>query len=255
MPPRETPTTKISKPPSLKEFDYFAEDEDYQVAMRHTETLEEETPPRNALTEKMERFQAQRRRYSRAFALMFLTLSVLLWAASGYLDEIRYEFSTSAIPIEMGNASDHRADDYTHNTFVHIKAITEHRGLEQKRVRGLTPVRNQYWYFRLIGSRGVFVEVPNDRERFGPTTRIDVVGRVIDPKMDKGFADVLRQYYSTFPTALQRASARIIQVDRIPGQSKLGFIVVAGFILILLGSNILTLRRLLRAHRGLTRLR
>lgn len=240
------PPPKSTGAPSLRDFDYFAEDLSYAAPV--AEAAEDQPL---SLNEQIALLQRQKRRYSRALTLMLATLAVVLWGASGYTSQLRYDFATDAVPIEMGDATQHRAADYTHNTFIRLTGITEHRGLEQKRVQGLG-LRQEFWYFRLVGSQGVFLEVPATKERFGPTRRVDTVGRVVDPLREATYAEVLNLYFTEYPAAHRRAAMRVIQVERTPGSTRWGFLVGLVFVLLLVAMNVFALRRLLGAHRRLS---
>lgn len=239
--------TSDRQPPakSLRDFDYFAEEHLFEPDVSKSVPAAEE---QQSLDGQLRHFHRQRKRYGRAFTLMLLTLALVLWAFSGWAPELVYDFSVDPTPIDMGDAAEHRADDYPHNAFVRVRGITEHRGLRRSLVRGIG-LPEEYRYFRLVGSQGVFIEVSKDNEASAPMTKVDVVGRVIDPVADSSYQPVIDLYHHEF-LAKRRPTLRFIQVDRHPGTTRTGFLVVAIVVMLLLVSNILTLVRLLRAHRN-----
>jgi len=182
---------------------------------------------------------------------MVTTLVLALWALWGYRDDMLYAFGGGQLR-DLGNVTEITPAEIPHNAFVSLRGITEHRGLTQKRVRGLSLGRSEFWYFRLLGSRGVFVEVDSDAERYGITTKVEVAGRAIDPQRDAGYGDLVAAYYNRF-LPQERPALRVIQVGFEPGAGKLGFVIAGLFLALLVGSNLWILRgwrRIRAARRG-----
>jgi hypothetical protein len=169
----------------------------------------------------------RRLRWSAVTATLFLAVSI--WFLLGYRDLLGYAFSAPRPPQQLGDVVDLVPSDIPDNSFVALSGITEHRGLRQKLVRGLVPLRREYWYFRLLGSRGVFIEVPPDPDKFAFTTEVHVSGRAVDPERSILYRSLLTQYQERFFTSGQK-EARIIQVGIAPGEGRLPFYVLFALI-------------------------
>jgi hypothetical protein len=158
-----------------------------------------------------------------------LVMAACTWFLWGYRDSIAYSFSRARPPLQLGDVVELTPADIPHNAYVELEGITEHRGLTQKITRALWPVRDERWYFRLVGSRGVFIETAPDSEHYGFATRMTIRGRAVDPERSALYADLLNQYRERFSA---RASdfARIIEVDVEPGTGRLPYLVFAAFI-------------------------
>lgn len=174
-----------------------------------------------------------------------LFLGVMTWFMSGYLDAARYAFSPVTEPLQLGDVKDITPDQIPHNTYVRIHGITEHRGLRQQMVRGLAFVRDEYWYFRLLGSRGVFIEVLPDGDRYGPATEVTVAGRAVDPRRASVYADLLASYETLFVTE-NKAETRVILVGMRPGEHRWPFVAAFSVLCSLGLANIIALIRLFR---------
>ena len=197
------------------------------------------------LDEQLGRWRRRQRRYLLQVALSGLTFGAMLWFFSGYQEVLKYSFSGEAPLVAMGEAPDSQPSDFVHNSYVSLKGITEHRGLTQKMVRGLAVSRQEYWYFRLLGSSGVFIEVAPDKEKYDMATAVEVQGRVVDPTQDPNYTRLMELYNELF-FPRPGAEIRIIQVGVVPGQGQGPFVAVLVFLLALGIANILSLIRLIR---------
>lgn len=233
------------RPQSMKDFDYFSDAA--LPAAGEGGGLPEDLPA--GLEAQMRAFRAQRRRHVRFFVLSGAFFAVSAWFLAGYADWMRYVFAQDSAPRDLGDVVEVTPELIEHNSFVRLRGITEHRALKQEFVRGLSWGRKEYWYFRLVGSRGVFIEVPPDREAFGVAQAVDVVGRAVDPERERVYQPMLRTYAELYFSA-KGTSARVIQVDVRPGQGRTPFVLA----LVLLGGvavmNVLALVRLLQLRRG-----
>ena len=188
----------------------------------------------------------------RRFAFTVVTATaffvVSAWVLWGYRDSIAYAFASPRPPQELGDVVELSPADIAHNSFVSLQGITEHRGFSQKIVRGILPWREEYWYFRLLGSRGVFVETQPDRERYGFAMALDIRGRAIDPKRAEIYSSLLREYREKFPTTSSE-EVRIIQVGVEPGQGRLGFLGFFALVALLGALDVLSIATFWRARR------
>lgn len=242
--------TEKKGPPSMRDFDYFAPEKPTgAAAMSARNDLPEE------LEERLRVLRKRRERYGRAAILALTSFAVLCWFCWGYRDEVAYAFQSPRPPQKVGDVVDITPGDLPHNSYVEVTGITEHRGLVNRVMRGLVPGRKEMWYFRLLGSRGVFIETPPDKERFGFTTELTVSGRVVDPERSEVYHTILRDYVDHF-SANKRPEMRVIQVDVKPGDGRGPFYVFFLVLLVLASLNSFTLARYLKlraASDGITR--
>ncbi len=201
-----------------------------------------------SLEDKLASFHAKQRRYFRDMLTITLFFGVVVWFVVGLVDQIRYEFQVDPVPVKVGNVVETRASGLVHNTYVTLGGITEHRGMTQELMRGLSFERNEYWYFRLLGSGGIFIEVEPDKDRYGIATQVSVTGRVVDPRLDSTYDRLLEVYGERF-VADTRGEIRIVQVGAVPGESRNGYLVVFALLMALLLFNLYSLRGLIRARR------
>jgi hypothetical protein len=165
-----------------------------------------------------EHWQSNSRRRYHVFPQLIFMIACLasgLWLVWGQRDEIRYAFTENHPPVDIGDVAHVSPADLPHNAFIKLRGITEHRGMEQKLIRGIA-WRHRFTYFRLLGSRGIFVEVDPDRDTIGTITQIDVSGRVVDPNHDGRYARLLMAYHDNF-SSRDRAHMRVVQVGVEPG--------------------------------------
>lgn len=161
-------------------------------------------------------FEVRRRRVGRRFVGAG-TLCFLLGAATWlFSDWVAYSLFTSDAPLELGDITEVGASQLEHNQLVAVRGITEHRGMTQKLVLGPSFEHVERWYFRLVGSRGVFVEVPTDPQRFGPAFELTVRARVVDIERSPAHARLLERYDEKFGTETA-GPVRILQVGVEPG--------------------------------------
>ena len=199
------------------------------------------------LQDQLNVYHTRQKRYFRQLLTIVVFFLVTGWFLWGLRDWVTYEFTTSSEPLVMGNVATLKPASLPHNGYVTIEGITEHRGMTQKLVRGLGLERTEYWYFRLLGSQGVFIEVVPDEERYGIATRVAVTGRVVDPVRDPTYQRLLAAYDDRFfPQG--RTDIRIIQGGAVPGGNQTGFIVIFALLGLLVVSNLVSLVRLLRSR-------
>ena len=185
------------RPPSLREFDYFSDDVDAKVTWSSSEVQNQDgpreadglgtasTPTGTTLISPRQPIQV-RQIVSLALTAAFLLFAV--WFAWQFRAYAQYAFAPAKPPLLLGNVTEITPEMVPHNTYVSLHGITEHRGMHARSVRGLTLHHDDYWYFRLMGSRGVFIEVAPDVETFGPNTEVTVQGRALDPDLDPLYA-------------------------------------------------------------------
>ena len=225
------------KPPSLREFDYFADNAQPPLSADTApqDQVDQDEPP-------------PRRPVARALLTLCTTtlfLGVTAWFLWGYWDGALYAFMVPQEPLRMGDVAEMTPEQLKHNTYVTVHGITEHRGLRQTLLRGLSMSQREYWYFRLLGSRGVFIEVEPDASKYGFTTEVTVSGRAVDPAQAPMYRELLHSYEDIFASA-NKAHTRIIQVDVRPGEGRTGYVVALTALGGLALANLLALMRLLR---------
>lgn len=232
------------RPKSMAEFDYF---QDRAQAAPEGEVSKLDDLP-SGLEEQVASYHRGERRYRRFLLLSMATTLVCVWFLWSFEDWIRYSFAAPSSPRQLGEVTSLTPDTVPHNTYVELQGVTEHRGLRQKVTRGLSLSRQELWYFRLLGSRGVFIEVEPDGERFGFTTKVKVAGRAVDPAKASVYSGLLRTYEdSFFPRG--RTSLRIIQVGVKPGEGRTPFLLAFGFVAILTGANVWAIVAWMRLRR------
>ncbi|MBI5509490.1 MAG: hypothetical protein HY903_12130 [Deltaproteobacteria bacterium] len=205
--------TDPGHPKSLKDFNYFDE---HQHPPRTSEESSE-LPLTPAVEERLQQYRKRGRRLTIELALAVTAVLAVGWFSWGYRYSIAYALSSQSAPLRLGDVTTMTPADIPHNAWVAIEGITEHRGLVQTEVRGLSLGREEYWYFRLLGSRGVFIAALNDNERFGIASEVAVNGRAVDPARDHCCDKVLDSYRERFHPR-EAGPLRIIQVDLRPGE-------------------------------------
>ncbi len=227
----------------MRDFNYFGES-----AQLESGAVAEEGNPQKTLQQAIFAHRQRERRLQRAVLLLTALLVVLTWFVWSYRDQVAYAFSAPRPPQQLGDVADLSPGDIPHNAYVEVVGITEHRGLAQKLVRGVLPVREELWYFRLLGSRGVFVEVPPDKDRYGFATRLRARGRAVDPERATVYKKLLSEYDERYHPK-ERRVFRIIQVGVEPGKGRAPFIVVFGILLLVASTNVWVLVRYLERRR------
>ncbi len=209
--------TGDDKPPrrSMKTFDYFTVG---QKPLSPEALAKQAALPEVIAEEAQERL----RRLSRARRAAFL--STLAFVACAYFiydtrDLIAYAFSPPRKPQVLGDTAEIRPEHVPHNSYVEVQGITEHRLLQRRLVRGFLPKREDFAYFRLLGSRGVFIEVPPDPALYDVTSEVRVAGRAVDPQRSRVYTLLLEEYVRQFNTR-PLSAARIIQVGFVPGEGR-----------------------------------
>jgi hypothetical protein len=233
-----------SKPPhtpSMKDFDYF--DSSARVAAH----IDIDSLP-ESLEEQMERYRAMRARGARQLLLAALFFGVCGWFLWGYRDLVVYMVTGPEEPTVLGDVAEMDPSTIPHNAYVKITGITEHRGMQQKIIRGLNFTKSEFWYFRLLGSRGVFIETEPDASKYGLVTQLTVTGRAVDPKRERSYDELMASYQAKFFTE-ERPNMRIIQVGVRPGEGQ-GALLIVVVVFFLVGAlNIWTIVSYLRSLR------
>ena len=225
----------------MKDFDYFSATK--RVANLDVSGQGFEPGLELTLDERLAQHRRAYRRRLRSAGIMLVFFAVTAWFVWGYRDDMRYAFSPSQEPLRLGNVADLRPGEIAHNSYVSLAGITEHRGMRQKMIRGLGLRRREFWYFRLLGSRGVFIEVAPDADRFGFATEVTVSGRAVDPKRTGVYDRLLADYLQTyFPP--KRAALRVVQVGWKPGEGRRPFYVMFCLLALVMVANVVTLARL-----------
>jgi hypothetical protein len=225
----------------LKEFDYFDQELEIAAPVGSDSGL-------GGMERQLGIYHQRRKRYSRFLLLMTFTCASCVWFLWDYRADFRYHLATSAVAQAMGDVTALRPRDLVPNSYVSIEGITEHRGMVQKRVRGLGLARQERWYFRLLGSHGIFIEVEPDKERFDIVTQVKVAGRVVDFKKDPGFSRLLGHYHHKYQPERMR-DMRMIEVGRIPGDNRFPYLFTLGLMGLLFLSNGLALVKWLKLRR------
>lgn len=201
------------------------------------------------LDEQLQKWQRRQRRYLSHILISAVFFATVVWFFWGYRHALEYSFSKQSKPVVMGNVVERKPSDFMPNSYVSLEGITEHRGLSQKMVRGLSVTRQEFWYFRLLGSNGVFIEVPSDSSLYGLATAVKVEGRVVDPFETPQYGPLMNLYQDMF-FPKQRTAIRIIQVGVVPGEGQGAFILVMFFLALLAGGNVFSIVRLVRERRS-----
>jgi hypothetical protein len=244
---KTAPGTPTPNAPSLRDFDYFKDEVLPAAQSDDWSDLEAD------LEVRIEKQKARQKRDVSLFVFMVVLLGLGLYLVWGAFYHMVFVFGPATEPRDLGDVSRITPADIPHNAFVSLSGITEHRGMTQGRVRGLGFSREEYWYFRLTGSRGVFVEVLPDKERFGFATYVRVVGRAVDPAKDSSFSTLLDKYHDRFFTD-RRPELRIIEVDERPGEGRIPYILAVVLLLSLFGVAVFSVVRLMQGRQILKRL-
>jgi len=215
--------TEPSPPPpkSLKEFNYF----DDKSAPARTPAVLAALPSTPIAEERLMEYRKEGRRLAIRLGIALAAVVAVGWFVAGYRYWIAYVFSSVREPLQLGDVTTMRPEEIPHNGYVELTGITEHRGLSQKEVRGLSLDREEYWYFRLLGSRGVFIAVAGDPDKYGIVTQVTVSGRAVDPTKEACCDKVLDTYRERFHPR-EEGELRIIQVDVKPGEGRLPYLLL-----------------------------
>ncbi len=201
------------------------------------------------LESSLQQWRTHQSRHLRHVVVIAVFMAAVGYYAYSLRGSFAYAFgSAAAKPQVIGDVASHSPDDLPHNGYVEISGITEHRGLKRMAVRGLSLSRREFWYFRLLGSRGVFIEVPSDSPGYGFVTRVEVSGRAVDPRREPGFDGLLGTYAHMF-TPQDAGTLRIVQVGLAPGDDRTEAGIVLGVIALLVSLNLRALWRLFIARR------
>ena len=157
--------------------------------------------------------------------LLTLTIGVVVtgavgWTVCGFYDVAAFSLQHPHKPMHLGDVTTFTPDTIGHNAFVCVNGITEHRGLTQKSGRFTAWLPQQMWYFRLLGSRGIFIEVPPDKNLYSPMSRVSVCGRAVDVTRGRLSSRFLQHYYDLFHAEVRSEPARLIEVNVRPGEGR-----------------------------------
>ena len=232
-------------PRSLRDFDYFAEAP--AQALTDEQPDDVELPPGAPVVRRALHHPPRVLRVSLA-VLATIACLFWLWRERGW---IAYALSAPSTPAALGDVTDMLPKDIPANRYVSIEGITEHRGLTQKVIFGLSLGRDELWLFRLVGSQGVYIVTPPDASRFAPGTLVQVSGRAIEPSTDSTASAFLAAYRQRYSPRLH-GEERVVFVDVAPGPHRTRYIVAlllcVGVVLVNTVRLASMLRRQLRAH-------
>jgi hypothetical protein len=216
---------------SMREFDYFADNRKPVDVDRLGELPE-------GLEGQVARHRALLLRYRLAIGAVVLGVLAGLFGLWRNRDDIAYAFRPATEPLVLGDVATFTPADIPHNAYVQLYGITEQRGITQKRL-----MHGELWYFRLLGSSGVFIEVPPDKEHYGVVTQLEVAGRAIDPAIDSSYASLLEDYKERW-SPRERPSLRIIRVGAAPGQGRGVWLLALGVLSVAAAGAVELVRRL-----------
>jgi hypothetical protein len=224
--PTPTPTSSsdspvIPKGKSLKEFNYFDE-----ATQPDPVAIASQAAAVPLAEERLKEYRRTSWKLSFQLGLSAAAVVAVTWFISGYRYWISYAFSSTTEPLKLGDVTSMRPEEIPHNAYVQVFGITEHRGLSQMEVRGFGFGRKEYWYFRLLGSRGVFIGVEGgDADKYGIVQEVTVSGRAVDPVRDHCCDKVLAAYREKFAPR-EEGQLRFILVDSRPGDGRFGFVLL-----------------------------
>ena len=227
--------------PSMKDFDYF------DSTAKPAKHIDIDALP-ESLEEQMERYRAMRSRGARQIFFAALFFGVCGWFLWGYRDLVVYMVTGPEEPMVLGDVAEMDPSKIPHNSYVKVTGITEHRGMQQKIIRGLNFTKSEFWYFRLLGSRGVFIETEPDASKYGLVTQLTVTGRAVDPKRERAYDELMASYQAKFFTE-ERPNMRIIQVGVRPGEGQGTLLVVVAVFFLVGALNVWTVVKYLRSLR------
>lgn len=201
------------------------------------------------IEEQLARLRAESRAKSRQVMVMLALLGTLTWYFYGMRDWFDWDFSAHRVaPLDIGDPMESGFVLPPHNTYVKIQGLTDYRGVQQSRLRGLTGWTKEYKYLKLTGAN-IFLEIPTEDESVSGTQRVSLEGRVVDPSVGQDYRAILDYYSDQFGRA-KIEKARIIQVGMQPGAGKSGWFMVGAFLAGLLSLNVYTLFALFRVRRS-----
>jgi hypothetical protein len=170
------------------------------------------------------------------------------WFSFQYADSARYSLGAPASPLQLGDVTTLSPVDIPHNTFVCLNGISEHRGMSQQIARHLGQGPQLYWYFRLLGSRGVFVEVLPDAAQYSTTQAMAVCGRAVDPQRSPLYRSLIAAYADLFHTEVQPPT-RLVQVGHAPGTHRRPYLLAGGLMATALAAQAVSAVTTLRGWR------
>ena len=169
--------------------------------------------------------------------IMLAALGLAGSMAWRFSDLTRYCLQPPRPPTDLGDVTELVPEAIPHDAYVTLHGITEHRGMRQKVLQVPAWGRQERWYFRLVGSRGIFIEVPPDGERYTPTTALTVSGRVVDPERAPVYRALLNEYVQLY-RAQARPHARVLQVGLAPGTRRLAALLPVSLTLLLAAASL-----------------
>jgi len=201
------------------------------------------------IEEQLEILRAEGRAKSRQVMVMLALLGTLVWYFYDMKDWFDWDFSSEReTPMSIGDPMQGGFILPPHNAFIKVGGLTDYRGVQQSRLRGLTGWTKEYKYLKLTGAN-VFLEVSVEDTSISGTQRVEVTGRVVDPSRGEGYQAILDYYSDQFGRA-PIEKARIIQVGMEPGDGRQGWYLVGAFLTLLFALNIYTLISLIRFKRS-----
>lgn len=230
---------------SLRDFDYFA-----------SRPVPVPNPGEDASTiyrnQEERRLEARRRVRRQLGQTLLSLLAVVAWASLmwGHRYWFVYALRPERPPLVLGSVTTLRPNEIGHNAHVSLEGITGHRGIGQRGTRGLSFARRDWWFVELLGSQGVFIQVPEDPARFGAFTQVTVSGRAVDPAREPCCNAVFDVYQQEFGP-LDGANLRVIQVDTHPGEGRAPYVVALLVWSVLIASFIMTTRRMFFSMRAM----
>lgn len=104
------------------------------------------------IEEQLETLRAEGRAKSRQVMVMLALLGTLVWYFYDMKDWFDWDFSPSReSPMSVGDPMQSGFILPPHNAFVKLSGLTDYRGVQQSRLRGLTGWTKEYKYLKLTG--------------------------------------------------------------------------------------------------------
>ncbi len=153
------------------------------------------------IEEQLEILRAEGRAKSRQVMVMLALLGTLVWYFYDMKDWFDWDFSSEReTPMSIGDPMQGGFILPPHNAFIKVGGLTDYRGVQQSRLRGLTGWTKEYKYLKLTGAN-VFLEVSVEDTSISGTQRVEVTGRVVDPSRGEGYHAILDYYSDQFGRA------------------------------------------------------
>ena len=120
--------------------------------------------------------------------------------------------------------------------------------MSQTVTRGLSLNRKVYLYFESMCAKNIILEVDPEIRKYEYFSSVSAKGRIIDPKRMQKYSALLRMYKGEFFKDTS-GPVRIIQVDFLPQQQKIGALMMYLLLLGLFLGNIFILRNTIKTRR------